>query len=103
MAESELEQEGAIFFEHFRAARAYARTAAKSEGAALASRLRTRAIDLCHNKATEFNHAIRLLFERAAKVALLAHWPDEEALTLFERDVAYAYGNSARSEQYARN
>jgi len=70
---------------------------------ALASRLRIRAVDLCHNKATEFSPEIGRLFELAAKVALLAHWPYEEALAQFERDVGHVYGNSQRGTKHARN
>ena len=98
-----VEREAIEFIERFRASPTSRRPEARSEGAALASRLRTRASDLCHNKATEFSSEIGRLFELAAKVALLAHWPDEEALAQYEQDVAHVYGNHPRSIERARN
>ena len=98
MDERELEREGTAFIEFFHTAKAHGRAIAKSAGAALASRLRTRAIDLCHDKATEFSPDVGLFFELAAKVALLAHWPDEQALAQFERDVGYSDAVEPRSK-----
>jgi hypothetical protein len=102
-AAQELEREATVFIERFRAVRASERATAKREGTALASHLRTKAIDLCHNKATEVSPEIERLFELAAKVALLAQWPDEEALAQFERDVGHVHGNSERNTKHARN
>lgn len=61
----------------------------KEQGADLAKRLRRRAIDLAQFKATEFSPKIRVYHQLAAKVALLAHWPDSEALEWFEKDIRY--------------
>jgi hypothetical protein len=61
----------------------------RAEGAALANRLRRAAIDLAMSKATEFSPQIPLYHLLAAKVALLAHWPDSGALHGFEQDIGY--------------
>ncbi len=90
MAERELEREGTAFIERFHTSNADERAAVKGAGAALASRLRRRAIDLCMDKATEFSPDVGRFFELAAKVALLTHWPDEEALAQYEQDVGYS-------------
>lgn len=103
MNESELEQQGAVFIERHRVQGAPLSAASKAEGAELAARLRTKAVDLCYNKATEFSPAIGRLFELAAKVALLAHWPDEGAMALYEKDVAHVFGDTERSRNHARS
>ena len=61
----------------------------KAEGADLASLLRRKAIDLAHSRASEFSPEIPLYHQLAAKVALLAHWPDSKALDTFEKDIRY--------------
>ena len=98
MAERELEREGTAFIERL----SNARERAAAKGVALASRLRRRAIDLCMDKATEYSPDIGLFFELAAKVALLTHWPDEEALAQFEKDVGYSDARRQSGREYKR-
>ena len=102
MAERELEREGTAFIERFHTSKAGEQAVAKVAGAALASRLRSRAIDLCHDKATEFSPDVGRFFELAAKVALLSHWPDEEALAQFEQDVGYSDPRMKSGREYKR-
>ncbi len=102
MAERELEREGTAFIERFQMSNANERAAAKGAGAALASRLRRGAIDLCMDKATEFSPDIGRFFELASKVALLTHWPDEEALAQFEKDVGYSDERRQSGRAYKR-
>ena len=102
MAERELEREGTAFIERFQTSTANERAAAKGAGAALASRLRRGAIDLCMDKATEFSPDIGLFFGLAAKVALLTHWPDEEALAQYEKDVGYSDERRKSGREYKR-
>lgn len=61
----------------------------RAEGADLANRLRWEAIALAQSRATEFSPDIPLYHQLAAKVALLAHWPDSSALEVFENDIRY--------------
>lgn len=61
----------------------------RAEGAALANRLRQEAIDLAMSRATEFSSEIPVYHLLAAKVALLAHWPDSGAVDVFEKDIGY--------------
>jgi hypothetical protein len=85
----ELDLQGETFISRFLAADERQRLAMRTEGAALAGQLRRRAIDLAQSKATEFSPKIRIYHQLAAKVALLAHWPDSEALEIYERDIRY--------------
>jgi len=86
---SELELEGANFISRFLASNEQMRDAMRAEGADLASRLRQKAIDLAMSRATELSPKIPLYHLLAAKVALLAHWPDSQALKIFEDDIRY--------------
>lgn len=85
----ELEQAGAEFISRFFASGEGERSALKVKGADLAHQLRRKAIDLAQSRATEFSPKIRLYHQLAAKVALLAHWPDSKALEVFEKDIRY--------------
>ncbi len=77
----------------------------RAEGADLANRLQREAIGLAYSKATEFSPKIPLYHLLAAKVALLAHWPDNNALDVFEKDIYYYRGfesNLDLVEEYER-
>jgi len=86
---SELELEGANFISRFLVSNEQMRDAMRAEGADLARRLRQKAVDLAMSKATEFSPKVPLYHLLAAKVALLAHWPDSKALKVFEDDIRY--------------
>lgn len=86
---SDLERQGAAFISRFLVSGERERKAARSEGTALAEQLQHAAMDLAYSKATEFSPLIRRYHLLAAKVALLVHWPDLEALRMFERDILY--------------
>ncbi|MBA5686401.1 hypothetical protein [Rugamonas apoptosis] len=58
-------------------------------GAELASRLRTKSVDLQCNKATEFSPDVEKLIVLAAKVAVLTYGPRAVELEPYERDVYY--------------
>ena len=60
-----------------------------TNGAELAARLRSKAIDLQYNKATEFSQDIELLIVAAAKVALVTFGAGTGELEPYERDVYY--------------
>lgn len=60
-----------------------------TDGAELASRLRSKAVDLQYNKATEFSPDIEKFILLAAKVALLTFGPRAAELAPYERDVYY--------------
>lgn len=60
-----------------------------TNGGALANRLRSKAIDLQYNKATEFSPDIEKMILLAAKVALLTFGPRAAEVELYERDVYY--------------
>jgi hypothetical protein len=64
----------------------------REQGQALAQRLRSAAIDLSHNKATEFSPLIPQYILMAAKVALLAYGAGAAGLRPYEQDVYY-YNN----------
>jgi len=61
----------------------------REQGQALAQRLRSAAIDLSYNKATEFSPLIPQYILMAAKVALLAHGAGAAGLRPYEQDVYY--------------
>jgi len=86
---SESELEGAGFISRFLASDQRLRDTMRAAGAELAERLRHEAIGLAYARATEFSPAIPRYHLLAAKVALLAHWPDRGALEPFERDIHY--------------
>lgn len=60
-----------------------------SEGANLASLMRSRAIDLASSKGTEFSPDIERLFFMAAKIALISFDEGSDYLEQFEQDVDY--------------
>ena len=93
----DLDLQGEAFISRFLAAGERERLALKTEGAALADQLRSKAIDLAQFKATEFSPKIRVYHQLAAKVALLAHGPDSEAVKPFEKDIRY-YRNFASTQ-----
>ncbi len=66
------------------------RAARRAEGAEIARRLRHAAIGLACSKATEFSPLIGRYELLAAKVALLALWPDQDRLQVYE-DAVCAY------------
>ncbi len=101
MTNANIEVEGRAFLKRHQTQKSSLSNDAKRIGGDLASRLRTRAIDLCHDKSTEFSPEIGRLFELAAKVSLLSFWPDEEAMSLFERDIKNVYGLSQRSKKHS--
>jgi hypothetical protein len=88
MDESELERKAEAYIPRFFASYGRKRVEEKWAGAALAKELRTRAIDLCHNKATDLSPSVKRLFDLAARVALLAYWPDEELLAKYEKELS---------------
>ena len=103
MDDAGLELEGTAFISRFLAAGEKERAELKAAGVQLADRLSRRAIDLSYAKATEFSPKISLYFLLAAKVALLTHWPDSEAVAPFERPIRnYANYASTRllGEEY---
>jgi hypothetical protein len=61
----------------------------RRSGADLAARLRSKAIDLSYNKATEFSKDIPQLHLMAAKVAFIAFGPAAPELAQYEKDVFY--------------
>ena len=72
-------------------------------GELLATKLRERAIDLSHDRATEFSPDIELLHFIAAKVAFLVFGKDSVAGEVYEKDASYylAFPSSAsRSADY---
>ncbi|MBN2147585.1 MAG: hypothetical protein JW726_09360 [Anaerolineales bacterium] len=84
-----LVQQGDAFIVHFLAGSISEREALRAEGVEMANRIRWEAIDLAYSKATEFSSKIILYHLLAAKIALLAHWPDRESLAPFEQDIRY--------------
>ena len=66
----------------------------------LARQLRSKAIDLSCNKATEFSPDVLTLHLLAAKVALIAHGTATPELGVYERDIAY-YKNFEQSRPAA--
>ncbi len=97
MTDDRLEDQAHDFISRFAAAPPSERASMADEGSVLKSLLTGLAMDLGHNKATEFSPRIKDCQLLAAKVALLIHWPDEEALTYAERAVFYY-----RSQESAR-
>ena len=95
--DNELERQATDFIDRFLAADEPERAELKAKGAELAHQLRRRAIDLAHSRATEFSPRLKLYHQLAAKVALLAYGPDNEALAIFERDIRY-YRNFASTQ-----
>lgn len=89
MVQTELELQAEGFISRFLRANDKDRANMKAEGAELASRLRDEAIGLAQSRATEFSPKIGTYHQLAAKVALLAHWPDSKALKVFEDDIRY--------------
>jgi hypothetical protein len=61
----------------------------REEGQALAQRLRSAAIDLSYNKATEFSPLIEEYILMAAKVAFLVYGAGAAGLEPYEQDVYY--------------
>jgi hypothetical protein len=61
----------------------------REQGQALAQRLRSAAIDLSSNKATEFSPLIQEYILMAAKVAFLAYDGSAAGLRPYEQDVYY--------------
>jgi hypothetical protein len=61
----------------------------KSFGAELAHRLRSKAMDLGSNKATEFSDHIQTLIMSAARVAVLTFGTDSPEITIYEQGVYY--------------
>ncbi len=102
---ADLAARGDAFIARFLAADRQQREALRAAGAALASQLREQAISLAYSRATEFSPQIPLYHQLAAKVALLAFWPDEQALAIFEQDLdCYRHFEQPRplGEAYAR-
>lgn len=87
MALAKLESQAEKFIALFLTANEDQRCTLMPEGVDLANRLRRRAIDLAQSRATEFSRDVPLYHQLAAKVALLAHGLDSEALPHFERDI----------------
>ena len=85
--EHEPEQSGEAFIQRFLGAREAQWDGLRGAAADLAVSLRRAAVDLAMSRATEFSHRIPALHLLAAKVGLLAHWPDTSALELYERDI----------------
>ena len=77
------------FITRFLAANRAERASLVAEGQDLADRLRSAAMALCYNQATEFSPTIERLFLGAAQVACLVYEPGSPALAAFERDVFY--------------
>jgi hypothetical protein len=84
-----LHREGEGWLTRFAGAGEKDRETMKAEGDELALRLVDRARDLGSSKATEFSPWILRFTLLAAKVALLARWPEEERLWPFERGIRY--------------
>jgi hypothetical protein len=87
--DDELEQQGTDFICRFLASSEQKRAALRSAGADLAHQLRHEAIAMASSKATEFSPKIRLYHHLAAKVALLAYWPNTKPLAIYEKDIRY--------------
>jgi hypothetical protein len=95
--DDDLERQTTDFIDYFLAADESERAGLKAKGAALAHQLRRQAIDMAYSRATEFSPRLKLYHQLAAKVALLAYGPDDEALAIFERDIRY-YRNFASTQ-----
>jgi hypothetical protein len=61
----------------------------RSFGGELAGRLRSKAMDLGSNKATEFSEVIQTLILSAAKVAVLTFGTASPEIAIYERDIYY--------------
>ena len=100
---SNLITEARIYLAGYTAASVQARSPLQIVGVELARQLRSKAIDLSCNKATEFSPDILTLHLLAAKVALDAHGTAPPELEVYERDIAY-YKNfeqtRAAAEEY---
>lgn len=72
-------------------------------GELLASKIRERAIDLSHDRATEFSPDIELLHFMAAKVAFLVFGKNSTAGEVYEKDASYYLefpSSASRSADY---
>jgi hypothetical protein len=88
----DLERQANAFIDRFLAAGEPERAALRSMGAALADRLRRRAIGMAYSRATEFSPKLKLYHLLAAKVAWLVYGHDTQAsatLAMFERNIRY--------------
>jgi hypothetical protein len=77
------------FMRRYEAASAENLAVLREQGQSLAQRLRSAAIDLSSNKATEFSPLVQEYILMAAKVAFLSHGVGALGLEPYEHDVYY--------------
>ena len=82
-------QEGRLWLDAFNSGSENRQNEYKSLGAELARRLRSKAMALGSNKATEFSDDIQMLIMSAAKVALVTFGTASPEINIYEQDVYY--------------
>lgn len=85
----DIKAEGERFLADHAKADSAVRIALRPKGQKLALRLRSAAVDLSYDKATEFSPDIQPLFLLAAKIAYLTFGARARELEPFEREISY--------------